>query len=93
MRRPALQVSLFLAILGTTFASEFPCYRVGVCDWMILKRQELGAFPVAREFGAAGVEVDMGSLGNRPTTLRAHAQPTFGARSILPPRLRWPVRG
>lgn len=42
-------------------------YPVGVCDWMILKRQKLGAFKLAAEIGADGVEVDMGSLGDRPT--------------------------
>jgi len=42
-------------------------YRVGVCDWMILKRQKLGAFDRAREVGADGVELDMGSLGQRDT--------------------------
>lgn len=42
-------------------------YRIGVCDWMMLKRQKLGAFPLAREVGADGVEVDMGSLGQRET--------------------------
>jgi len=42
-------------------------YSVAVCDWMILKRQKLGAFKLAREVGADGVEVDMGGLGNRPT--------------------------
>jgi L-ribulose-5-phosphate 3-epimerase len=44
-----------------------PRYRVGVCDWMILKRQRLGAFSRAAEIGADGVELDMGGLGNRPT--------------------------
>lgn len=42
-------------------------YPVAVCDWMILKRQKLGAFKLAHELGADGVEVDMGGLGNRPT--------------------------
>ena len=42
-------------------------YRIAVCDWMILKRQKLGAFALAKEIGADGVEVDMGSLGDRPT--------------------------
>ena len=42
-------------------------YKIGVCDWMILKRQKLGAFQRAHEIGADGVEVDMGSLGKRPT--------------------------
>lgn len=40
-------------------------YKVGVCDWMILKRQKLGAFRWASELKSDGVEVDMGSLGNR----------------------------
>jgi L-ribulose-5-phosphate 3-epimerase len=33
---------------------------------MLLKRQKLGAFPLARDCGLDGVEVDMGSLGKRP---------------------------
>lgn len=42
-------------------------YKVAVVDLMILKRQRPGAFPLAKEIGADGVEVDMGGLGNRPT--------------------------
>jgi sugar phosphate isomerase/epimerase len=42
-------------------------YKIGVCDWMILKRQKLGAFKLTKEIGADGVEVDMGSLGQRET--------------------------
>src|SRR5690606_29600840 len=41
-------------------------YRIGACDWMLLKRQKLGAFPLAAEIGLDGVVVDMGGLGNRP---------------------------
>lgn len=44
-----------------------PRYRIAVCDWMLLKRQKSGAFSLAREIGADGVEVDMGSLGSRET--------------------------
>lgn len=44
-----------------------PKYRIAVCDWMILKRQKLGAFERAAEIGADGLELDMGGLGNRPT--------------------------
>ncbi|MBP8302831.1 MAG: sugar phosphate isomerase/epimerase [Phycisphaerae bacterium] len=44
-----------------------PRYRIGVCDWMILKRQKLGAFQWTNRIGADGVEVDMGSLGERET--------------------------
>jgi sugar phosphate isomerase/epimerase len=50
-------------------------YRVGVCDWMILKRQKLGAFQLAKEIGADGVEVDMGSLGDRETFDNQLAKP------------------
>ena len=42
-------------------------FKIGVCDWMILKRQKLGAFKRAHEIGADGVELDMGGLGQRPT--------------------------
>jgi len=42
-------------------------YKVAVIDLMILKRQKLSAFPLAKEIGADGVEVDMGGLGKRPT--------------------------
>jgi sugar phosphate isomerase/epimerase len=42
-------------------------YKIGVCDWMILKRQKLGAFKWTKDIGADGVEVDMGSLGQRDT--------------------------
>ena len=42
-------------------------YKIAVCDWMILKRQKLGAFQLTKDIGADGVEVDMGSLGTRET--------------------------
>jgi L-ribulose-5-phosphate 3-epimerase len=66
MKIPAL-FALFLGFVATVSAAEAPRYRVGVCDWMILKRQKLGAFQLAKDVGADGVEVDMGGLGNRPT--------------------------
>jgi L-ribulose-5-phosphate 3-epimerase len=50
-------------------------YRIGVCDWMILKRQKLGAFQLSKEIGADGVEVDMGSLGDRETFDNQLAKP------------------
>ncbi|WP_343669688.1 sugar phosphate isomerase/epimerase family protein [Chitinophaga sp.] len=43
-----------------------PRYRIAVCDWMILKRQKLGAFQLTKEIGADGLELDMGGLGDRP---------------------------
>jgi L-ribulose-5-phosphate 3-epimerase len=47
--------------------AEATRYRVGVCDWMILKRQKLGAFQLTKDIGADGLELDMGGLGDRPT--------------------------
>lgn len=42
-------------------------YKVAVSDLMILKRQKLGSFQLAKDLGADGVEVDMGGLGKRET--------------------------
>lgn len=42
-----------------------PCFQIAVCDWMILKRQKIGAFALARQIGSDGLEMDMGSLGRR----------------------------
>ncbi|WP_221028727.1 sugar phosphate isomerase/epimerase family protein [Actomonas aquatica] len=47
--------------------SALPRFPVAVCDWMILKRQKLGAFKRTSEIGADGLELDMGGLGDRPT--------------------------
>jgi len=61
-------------VLTGTFNSEVSAqsskkqkYKVAVCDWMILKRQKLGAFGLASEIKADGIELDMGGLGKRPT--------------------------
>lgn len=40
-------------------------YNVGVCDWMVLKRQKIGEFKLAKELGCDGLEMDMGGLGRR----------------------------
>ena len=52
-----------------TFAqrAEGERYKISVCDWMILKRQKIGEFALAREIGCDGIEVDMGGLGKRDT--------------------------
>jgi sugar phosphate isomerase/epimerase len=52
-------------------------FKIGVCDWMILKRQKLGAFGRTKEIGADGVEVDMGSLGQRDTFENSLADPAI----------------
>ena len=56
-----------LSLTNPTFA-DIPSdqrYKIAVCDWMILKRQKLGAFQLTKEIGADGVEVDIGGLGDR----------------------------
>lgn len=50
-------------------------YKIGVSDIMMLKRQKLGALPLAKEVGADGVEVDMGGLGDRETFDNQLAKP------------------
>ncbi len=77
-RRDILRsAALGVAVMGlgrfTSIARSAPAttpaasrYRIGACDWMLLKRQKLGALPLAAEIGLDGVVVDMGGLGNRP---------------------------
>src|ERR1700755_1581564 len=50
-----------------TISNTSQRYKIAVCDWMILKRQKLGAFQLTKDIGADGVEVDMGSLGTFDT--------------------------
>lgn len=52
-------------MLQSEFMVAQPRYQVGVCDWMVLKRQKLGAFELARQLGCDGIELDMGGLGQR----------------------------
>ncbi len=65
----AASVAAARVISGSATAAlpPLPRFPVGVCDWMILKRQKLGAFKLTADIGADGVEVDMGGLGDRPT--------------------------
>lgn len=65
-----LMALLFLPLTMLTqgaYAGPKPRYKVAVVDLMILKRQKLSAFDLAKELGADGLEVDMGGLGNRLT--------------------------
>ena len=50
-------------------------YKIAVVDLMILKRQKLSAFQLAKEIGADGLEVDMGGLGQRETFDNQLAKP------------------
>ena len=65
--RAAIETNSILAIPSTDSVSASPRYHIALCDWMILKRQKLGAFQLTKDIGADGVEVDMGSLGQRET--------------------------
>ncbi|MFT3780598.1 MAG: sugar phosphate isomerase/epimerase family protein [Nibricoccus sp.] len=51
-------------------------YKIAAADIMLLKRQKLGALPLAKELGLDGVEVDMGGLGDRPTFDNKLLEPT-----------------
>ena len=57
-------MAAFLLMLPIGLAAQ-ERYQVGVCDWMVLKRQKLGAFELAKQLGCDGIELDMGSLGQR----------------------------
>ena len=69
MNKTELTKCLFMGFL--TVLSALPLdlcaqqYRVAACDWMMLKRQKLGEFQLAKDIGADGAEVDMGPLGKR----------------------------
>ena len=66
------KLRIILTVLALAFsfglqqeAAAQPRYQVGVCDWMILKRQKLGEFQLAKDLGCDGLEMDMGGLGKR----------------------------
>jgi len=44
-------------------------YRLGACDWSLGKRQDFGAFDVAKAIGLDGVQVSFDDVG-KPTDLR-----------------------
>ena len=72
MKSLHIALTALLGLALTAFAQTEPVarksavsnqrYKIAVCDWMILKRQKLGAFQLTKDIGADGVEVDMGSL-------------------------------
>lgn len=62
-----LSAGLVLGSTLTAFATKNHRYKIAVIDLMILKRQKLSAFQLAKDIGADGLEVDMGGLGNRET--------------------------
>lgn len=79
-----LLAALFISITScsgkknnTTVEQEGERYKISVCDWMILKRQKIGAFQLAREIGSDGLELDMGSLGKRDSFDNKLREPHF----------------
>ena len=73
-----LVVGAFLAL------TMWPCavsaqqrYRVAACDWMMLKRQKIGEFQLAKDIKADGIEMDMGPLGQRPMFDNKLREPQF----------------
>lgn len=73
MKTNKVIIARYLLVVGIALQSVFSYaqnahrYKIGVIDLMLLKRQKLGAIPLAKQIGADGIEVDMGGLGNRPT--------------------------
>ena len=69
MLKRCLFVGAFILVSGWPIAVsaqlEQPRYRVAACDWMMLKRQKIGEFQLARDIQADGIEMDMGPLGRR----------------------------
>jgi len=64
--RVLLSLLLFICYVPQiVYGQESVRYQIGVCDWMILKRQKLGEFALTHQIGADGVEMDMGGLGKR----------------------------
>lgn len=55
-------------------------YQVGVCDWMVLKRQKLGEFQLAKDLGCDGLEMDMGGLGRRDSFDNKMRQPEMARK-------------
>ncbi|AHF16873.1 sugar phosphate isomerase/epimerase family protein [Niabella soli] len=58
---------LIIALPITGIAQKTQQYKIALIDLMLLKRQKLGALPLAKELHADGIEIDMGGLGNRET--------------------------
>ena len=67
--KKCLAVGIIMAFIalpyGVCAQNSEQQYRVAACDWMMLKRQKLGEFQLAKDINADGVEVDMGPLGQR----------------------------
>ena len=58
-------IAALLLLPSVQSSAQGDRYKVAACDWMMLKRQKPGEFQLASRVGLDGVELDMGSLGNR----------------------------
>lgn len=58
---------LFFCFSGMEKTFSQQRYNIAAVDLMMLKRQKIGAIPLASQVGVQGLELDMGGLGNRPT--------------------------
>ena len=56
-------------------------FKIGVCDWSIDKTADIGCFSVAREIGADGVQVSLGTLDNNMHLRRKDVQEKYLAES------------
>ncbi len=57
---------LALCLMSLYFLPSFAQIEgVSCCDWMMLKRQKLGAITLSKDIHADGLEMDMGPLGKR----------------------------
>jgi sugar phosphate isomerase/epimerase len=58
-------IIIYIAVLLFSVDANAQIAGVSCCDWMMLKRQKMGAFTLAKQINADGVEMDMGGLGRR----------------------------
>ena len=78
LKRMAYACLLMLSLAPIEILAQ--CYQVAACDWMMLKRQKLGEFQLAKDIGADGVEMDMGPLGQREQFDNKLREPEFQQR-------------
>lgn len=65
MLRKSLVIGAVMMLSAWPVGVSAQGYRVAACDWMMLKRQKIGEFQLAKDIQADGVEMDMGPLGKR----------------------------
>lgn len=71
---------LLAAVLLPDMVAAQKRYNVGVCDWMVLKRQKIGEFQLSKDLGCDGLEMDMGGLGRRDSFDNKMRQPEMARK-------------